>query len=96
MLLVDISVLRGGARNHTGRTGRGREFGQAEIQDLGVAALGDENVRGLDIAVHDVLRVGGIERIRDLDGQRTAVSPVPSGGRQSDASALHPPDTPWR
>ena len=70
MLRVDISVLRGGARDHTGRTGRGCEFGQAEIQDLGVAALGDENVRGLDITMDDAFGVGGVERIGDLDGQR--------------------------
>ncbi len=50
--------------------GRGRgHFRQAEIENLGVAALGDENVGGLDVAMDDVFAVRGIERIGDFDGQ---------------------------
>jgi hypothetical protein len=30
-------------------------LGEAEVEDLGVAARGDENVGGLDIAVDDTL-----------------------------------------
>ena len=43
---------------------------QPEIQNLGVAALGDKNVGGLDVAMDDSFGVGGIERVRNLDGQR--------------------------
>ena len=53
-----------------GRTGGGRDLGQAEVENLGVSALGHENVCGLDVAVDDSFRVGCIERIGNLDGER--------------------------
>ena len=46
------------------------ELGEAEVEDLRVSALGDEDVGGLDIAVHDAFGVGGVERVRNLDAQR--------------------------
>src|ERR1700680_465992 len=45
------------------------ELCQAEVQNLGVPALGDENVRRLNIAVNDAVRVGGVERVGNLDPQ---------------------------
>ena len=44
-------------------------FRQAEIENLGLAARGDENVRWLDVAVNDALRVRRIQRIGNLDGE---------------------------
>ena len=44
-------------------------FGQAEVENLGVSALGDENVGGLDVAMDDAFAVRGIERVGDFDGQ---------------------------
>jgi hypothetical protein len=41
-------------------------FATPEIEDLGVTALGDEDVGGFYITVNDVLDVGRIERIGDL------------------------------
>ena len=47
-----------------------RNLGQSEIKNLRVPALGDENIRRLDIAVHDPLRMSGIESVGNFDGQR--------------------------
>jgi hypothetical protein len=41
----------------------------AEIQNFGVAAVGDENVGGLDVAVDDALGVGGVERVGNFDAE---------------------------
>src|SRR4029077_2209766 len=56
------------AAGHFGWRRRDRQVSEAEIQDLGGAALGDKNVRGLYVAVDDTLTVGGVERIGYLDG----------------------------
>jgi len=45
----------------------GFEFSEAEVQNFGVAARGDENIGGLDIAMQDALGVGGVERVSDVD-----------------------------
>ena len=43
---------------------------QAEVENLGVSPLGDENVGGFDVAMNDAFAVSGIERIGNLDGNR--------------------------
>ena len=48
---------------------RAGQLGQSEVEDFGLPAFGDENVRRLDVAVHDFLGVRGIKRIGDFDGQ---------------------------
>src|SRR5215469_9911769 len=45
----------------------GSEFGQTEIENFGVAALGHENVCWLDVAMNNALRVRGIESVRNVD-----------------------------
>ncbi len=45
-------------------------LGQAEIEDFGVAAGGDEDVGRLDVAMDDALFVRGVERVGDFDAER--------------------------
>src|SRR5712691_8571647 len=44
------------------------DFGQSEVQDLGVPTFGDKDVRRLDVAMDDPFGVRRIERIGDFDG----------------------------
>ena len=62
------------------------DLGQAEVQNLGVAALGDENVRGLDVAVNDSLGMRGVESVGDLDAE-TQKQLSSSSGRLANACA---------
>ena len=47
-----------------------RHLGQPEIQNLGVSALGDEDVSRLYVAVDNTLGMGCLERIRNVDAER--------------------------
>ena len=42
------------------------QLGESEVENLGLPAVGHEDVRGLDVAVRDALAVGGLERIGDV------------------------------
>ena len=61
------SVVRGLGFLRLGRASRG-DFREAEVEDFGVAAFGDENVGGLDVAMDDAFGVGGVECVGDFDG----------------------------
>ena len=52
------------------RTAERRNLRQAEVQNLGVAALCHEDVGGLDVAVDDAFAVRGIESVGNLNSQR--------------------------
>jgi len=62
-----------------------RELGQAEVQHLDLAPLGQEDVRRLDVAVEDAVAVSPVEGVRHLNAdvddlvnlQRTAGKAVP-------------------
>src|ERR1700678_896100 len=47
-----------------------RELRQAEIKNLGVAALGNKNVCRIDIAMNNAMRVRRVQRVRDLDSEQ--------------------------
>ena len=55
---------------------------ETEVQDLRLPARRHEDVGGLQVAVHDPLRVRRLERVRDLDPelqQRARARPAPCG-----------------
>ena len=49
------------------RGGRRHHFGQAEVENLGLASPRDKNVCGLDIAMNHAGSVGRVECVGDLD-----------------------------
>src|ERR1700732_3229783 len=57
-------------RHGTGFVRSGFNFGQPEIKDLGVSALGHKNVRRLDVAMDYAFTVRRIERVSNLNTQR--------------------------
>jgi hypothetical protein len=40
-----------------------------KIENLGVSAFGDEDVRGLDVEVNDAFDMRRVKRVRDIDGR---------------------------
>ena len=49
---------------------RGCHFRQAKVENLGVPAVGDKDIGGLDVPMDDPLGVRGVEGVGDLDGER--------------------------
>src|SRR5580704_11777973 len=70
VLLIDSARDCVRHRSFARRTYRRPDLRQTEVENLGVAAFGDENVSGFDVAVHYAFGVRGVERVGDLDGQR--------------------------
>src|SRR3954470_8765286 len=48
--------------------GRSCQLGEAEVEDLGLSAIGDKDIAGLDVTMDDALRVGCVKCVRTLDG----------------------------
>ena len=46
---------------------RDHELSEAEVEDFGVAALGEKNVGGLDVAMNDAFFVRGVESVGNFD-----------------------------
>ena len=72
-----------------------RDLGQSEVEHLGMPALGDEDIRRLDVTMHDALGVRRIQRIGDLDGQ-SQQSLVSSGRPAMRCFSVARPETPSR
>ena len=71
-------------------------FAKPKSRTLAMSPARDEDVGGLDVAMNNAPGVGGVERIGDLDGQATAVFPVPVVAQRCDAGGSFLPETPWR
>src|SRR6478736_970480 len=63
-----INILGGECLSVAAYPLRRADFGEAEIQNLCVTAISDEQIRWLNVSVNDFLRVSSVERIDDLDG----------------------------
>ena len=73
--IVGCLLRRRGARADRFRNAlRSSLLRQAEVEDFRLPARGDENVRGLDVAVDNPARVGRIQRIRNLDAGFSSAS----------------------
>ena len=67
-----VGTRSSGCLRHSGRrayyrASYGTNFRQAEVQNLGVAALRHEDIGGLDVAVNNPFVVRSIKRIGDLN-----------------------------
>ena len=67
---IKIGRVGNGLRVAARRPGRSRHFGQAEIKNLGVTAIGNEDVRRFDIAMHDAFAVCGLKRVGHFNCER--------------------------
>ena len=56
-----------------------RHLRQSEVENLGVPAPRDENVRRLDVAMNNALAVRGIQRVGNFDGRDRAAISSPIG-----------------
>ncbi len=61
-----------------GGRARAREghLGKTKVKNFGVAAFGDKNIGGLDVAVNDVFGVRSVERVGDFDCESQEVFDV--------------------
>ena len=58
------------ANGGAGGAGAGeRDLGETEIEDFGVAALGDKKIGRLDVAMNDSFGVRGVERVGNFNGE---------------------------
>src|SRR3984885_11709844 len=67
--MILVHGLRIQRCNVARRTACQTDLRQPKVQNLGMSALGDKDVRGLDVAADDAFCMGCVERIRDLDGE---------------------------
>src|SRR5580698_6526501 len=59
---------------------RNNILSEAEVENLGMPPLGDENVGGFNVAMNDAFAVSSIERIGNLDGNRDDTLQIQSAG----------------
>ena len=94
--LLGGHVVRGAADHGGGLAHLFDGLGEAEVHDLHAAAQGEEEVRGLDVAVDDALAVRVGEALGHLDPEARAVGhgeALPRGEQRMEWLALR--GTPW-
>jgi hypothetical protein len=67
---VPVARFNSRLRHPNRRNSHESHFRQSEVQNLGMTALGHENVCRLDVPMHDASGVSSIESIGDLNPQR--------------------------
>ena len=72
------------------------DLGEAEIENLGVAAFGDENVGGLDVAMNDAFGMGGVEGVGNFDGEVEQAVDLHGTASDQVLESLALQTTPWR
>src|ERR1700719_2502156 len=70
MLIAGLSGLSRCSGFERGCLSQVSDLAQAEIEDLRVPPLGNEDVCGLDVAMNDAFRVGGIQSIGNLNSEQ--------------------------
>src|SRR5689334_5254664 len=78
---------RGAARQ---RSGGLRKLRETKVENLRAVLVADENVRRLDVAVDDALRMRRVERIGQLDGDVEQVLDFQRSAVDAIAEALAP------
>src|SRR5215472_12252314 len=69
MFFADSRGRIGGERGLFFRFTLLSQFGQAKVENLGVAAFGHKNIRRLDVSMNYPLNVGSVESVGNLNRQ---------------------------
>jgi hypothetical protein len=69
--MVRVNLRSGKCRLVASRAFACTDLSQPEVQNLGVPALGHEDIAGLDVPVDDPRSMGGIKGVGDLQCQAT-------------------------
>ena len=69
MFLVHHRLLDGCCGHFCHFAGNRRDFRQTEVENFGMAALGDEDVARLDVAVDDPFGMRGVQCVGNFDSQ---------------------------
>ena len=85
---VPITVLGSRRRGGPARRPEGQGLRDPEVEELDAALAGQEDVVGLEVAVHEALRVHGREAPRDLDPERDRLRRVDGPAPQAPAERL--------
>ena len=92
----ELELFGAGLWRVVGELFEGHHFRQTEVQDLGAAAPGHEDVGRLDIAMNDSSLMRGVEGVSDVDGELRGVFRAGAGLFESGSSGFRRRGIPWR